>query len=345
MNNENNYNVNRENVISNNVLNNNPNMSVNTNETVNLNQNINSNIASSENSFKTSEIDNINDEVLIEAFIGEKYNKMTESGFSVPAIFLTSTYYFYRKMYLLGFLIAVIKLIIFFLPLKYLHLGFNVFLGVFTNKIYFKFINYKINKIKIKNKGKSQEQLVNICAFQGRTSIGAAISLTILQVIITIITIIIFIFGGLSFSLFSNTYKGVLTYRDIDVTEKFNVTIPKEFIKDSQRSIYYSYETKPSEVFSKCEFHFGAVDKFSDSKALIESMAKYSKASNTVSSSMINDINWDTFAENNPFGQTYYYALKKDGVVYLANYQIGKEADKNVCRQYQNAIINSISNK
>ncbi len=302
---------------------------------------------------------------LVKEFVGEKYNKISKSSFSIPAFFLSNLYYFYRKMYLFGFLIIAVNTFILNTPLKFFSIAFNVVLGLVTNKLYLRFSASKVNKIEMMNKDKDLNELAKICAKKGGTSIGAAIGLTFLALVISIVVLLILsvlgavtilssMFGGLikdtTSSILNPTddvYEGVLFHDDSkNASNYFVVTIPNGFEKDDFGQLSYSYTTNSEGVFNKCEFSLNAVQNFSSPDSLIESMAEYNEASDTISSNVINNINWTSFVVNDGFGTTTYYrATEKDGGIFLLEYEIEQEADQTVCEQYYNSIISSISYK
>ena len=96
----------------------------------NLQNNVNSNYLNN-NILNNQSAENDN-EYLIKIFVGEKYEKIKNSGFSFPCFFCGISYLLYRKMYLYAFL----TLLVCFTPLGFLT---NIILAIFINKWYLKF--------------------------------------------------------------------------------------------------------------------------------------------------------------------------------------------------------------
>ncbi len=115
------------------------------------------------------------DELLLSSYIGPNYEKIRSGSFNFAAAFLTNFYFFYRKMYLIGFIIVILNTIILIL----FNLGFIVSIilffvvGVFTNQIYMIHVKGKIRKIKADNPNLSREELANLCSKEGGTSLGS----------------------------------------------------------------------------------------------------------------------------------------------------------------------------
>ena len=166
------------NFVDNNV---NQNLMVDNNNQVNnqsVNNDINSNV----------------DEELVRAYVGEKYDKIKNSSFSLPTFFLGSLYLFYRKMYLYGWLMMLLG------PLSFI--GFIIFAIKFKD-VYLKDVSKKVNKIKLKNSNLSNEELKNICSKKGGTSIGGVLLNTfgIFVVLIVIVILLTFVLGASMFAM------------------------------------------------------------------------------------------------------------------------------------------------
>ena len=141
---------------------------------------------------------NIENEELLKVFIGNNYEKIIKNQFNFPAFFLGSIYFVYRKMYLYGFIIFILNLIISNVIENYMiaypiSLFLFILIGFFIDKIYIKFAKKKIEKIKSQNTEKNFEGIKNICVQEGRTSTNSAIIFGILVIAVSIV-IKIFIF-------------------------------------------------------------------------------------------------------------------------------------------------------
>ena len=117
-----------------------------------------------------------NDDELLKEFIGKNYDKITTRKFSFSGLFFSFGYMFYRKMFLYGFVLSVIELIIVnFVPAtisSIITLVIMVLCGLFVNKLYVGYAKKKIEKIKLENRNKDFSSLKTLCMMNGGTSIG-----------------------------------------------------------------------------------------------------------------------------------------------------------------------------
>ena len=125
------------------------------------------------------------DEYLLSSYIGPNYEKFKSGSFNVGAALLTNLYFFYRKMYLIGFIIVVLNTTVSILfNLSFIVSIFLFFiLGVFTNQVYITHAKNKVKKIKEDNPNLSKEELTKLCVREGGTSLGSTL-LGILTVLV-----------------------------------------------------------------------------------------------------------------------------------------------------------------
>ncbi len=119
----------------------------------------------------------VNNDSLVRAFVGEKYDSFVNDKFNVGAFFFTLLYMLYRKMYLYALIYFVCLSALEAIAVKFFYstIIINILCGLFMNKVYLYFSNKKVESIKQANAGKSEEELKAICIKKGGTSIGAAI--------------------------------------------------------------------------------------------------------------------------------------------------------------------------
>ena len=150
--------------------------------------------------------DDNEEENLLEAFVGPAYLDFVNGGFNVGAFFLTSLYFFYRKMFLYGlaFFIGQIGLSII---LKQFYFAFivNLACGFLTNKIYIGFAKGKVKKLSKKYSG---GELLSKCEEKGGTSVGLVILGVFAESILLIIVVFIMMFV-MGAALFSSILGGV----------------------------------------------------------------------------------------------------------------------------------------
>ena len=141
----------------------------------------------------------INDEELLKAFIGKNYEKITTKPFNFSGFFFTTFYMFYRKMFGYGILVFLIGFIILsFINNFIVTIVLNVLIGLLVNKIYLFYAHRKIAKIKAKNPGKNLNELKNICASKGGTSIGKIFLGLITELFMAVLLVLIAISIGIS---------------------------------------------------------------------------------------------------------------------------------------------------
>lgn len=118
------------------------------------------------------------DEILLENFIGNNAFKILTKKFSFPAFFLGPMYMLYRKLYLYGFALWILNVILaHFLPTYYMYINFgvSVVLALVFNKIYLNHAHEEISKLKRLNAGLSFDALVSECRRKGGTNIWVTI--------------------------------------------------------------------------------------------------------------------------------------------------------------------------
>ena len=114
-----------------------------------------------------------NDEELLRAFIGNNYEKITTRPFNFAGFFFTTFYMFYRKMFLYSILLFLVNLVVLNVINNFIvSILFNVVVGLFVNKVYLYYANKKVDKIKLQNLEKDVNELKEICATKGGTSVG-----------------------------------------------------------------------------------------------------------------------------------------------------------------------------
>lgn len=119
----------------------------------------------------------VNNDSLVRAFVGEKYDSFVNDKFNVGAFFFTLLYMLYRKMYVYALIYFVCLSAFESIAVKFFYstIILNILCGLFMNKVYLYFANKKVESIKQANAGKSEEELKAICIKKGGTSVGAAI--------------------------------------------------------------------------------------------------------------------------------------------------------------------------
>lgn len=306
-------------------------------------------------------------------FIGKNYNKLLYRKFSFSGFFFGGLYYMYRKMYLIGILLYVLTMcIILFLP-SYMNTtygvvivaGFSLLLcitvGFITNKLYISYAKKKLNKIRALNK--SYEESAKLCKKQGGTNLPFAFILCVLiSASFLFINTMLQDTGVLHLGMGDSDgnpnggddspeidvmYNGVVEH-DVSVTvlDDFTFQIPSDFIDGPMMSpdyIDYIYKSNISpDTYNACNFSIYSVVGYDSPSNLINSMASYFSALDTVTSVYIDGTEYSTFTVVGSTATTYYYSVETKGKVYLISYSIVNGTTKAICEQYHTQIINSI---
>lgn len=349
-----NVNDNFENINTNNMMSN-----VGNNQNIVMDNFGDNNAGNNQNNIHNN-VNSLDDEELVKAFIGNKYENIKNSSFSVPTILFGIFYLFYRKMYLYGFLMLLLG--------PFAFIGIIIFAIKFKD-IYMKFVNKKINKIKLNNFNKSYEEIKNICSKKGGTSLGMMFlcSFIVLLILIIFFMIIYFIlvFYLSYWLLFENTkhdnstvnnteniiidsnVPGTIMYdNSINTDEIFSLIVPEGFKKENTTGIKYSYSSDLNSSFSSCEFNIHAIAGHNSADEFVKYLKGYQyNDDNEVTQITINNINWYTYTANF-MGINYNYVAEKDGVVYTFVYEEGNDLnDFEFCNSSFQSVLNSIKFK
>ncbi len=309
------------------------------------------------------------DEVLLEAFVGENYNSFKTDSFNIGAFFLNTIYLFYRKMVLYALGISFIYFVLQFtpIPLFVLTLALVIFLGLFSNKLYLSFARKKVQSIKKKNPGSSLEQLKAICAKKGGTSIGFGFLGAFLEIIMMMIILFIAMFAILaaflaSFGInlsdikFDDTeeyepYEELLLLNvSGDTRNAFNLVAPTGF-KETGNNVDYEYEYTYYEANNSpsCSFSFAASSNNSEfsSNEIVNSYAEFNDlkgiSHSDVQTNTVNGIKWDSIKISDG-KDTIYYVTKYNGNIYYLRYLI-PSGSTSQCTNLVDSTIKGITTK
>lgn len=313
-----------------------------------------------------------NDKEYLKAYIGKNYEKIINSNISIPAFFFAELYWFYRKMFLFGLILGIIRILILNSPLGLFALIINVICIFVTNKVYLIDAKYKISKIKGKMYGKNSQEILNACASKGGTSIGLTVGGIAIEIVGIIIFLIVSLITGMASifnvdflnNLFSNvniniipnsssgeesnkTFDGTL-YFDVNtnITDKVAVNVPSVFEDESMDSheYAYTYNSNPSGVFGDCSFSLSIVSSYTNAENLATGMAEYYNGNTNIINTNVNGINWYGLNYSSVYNTTA-YLMELDNKVYLYEFEIGDDSDQAACNTYNEQIFNSISLK
>lgn len=142
------------------------------------------------------------DEELIEAYVGTKYDKFKKGKFNVWTLLFGPIYLAYRKMFWYGIGLCVVETIL----TNAIKIGFlfvlvlRIVLAIFINKFYLQDANKKVNKIKSENSNASTDVLLMASKLSGGVSKELlALAMYVTGTITTIALIISMITGTVNF--------------------------------------------------------------------------------------------------------------------------------------------------
>lgn len=158
-------------------------------QSINQNINVNSNQVGLQtmisNQQPAEESFEINDNELLNAYIGKNVTTLRDNSFSWCAFFFGTTYMFYRKMWIMGIINAVLRCI----PVVSIISAF--YFAINFKKEYVKNAISKIEQIKFDNPRTTQKELQYLCSKKGGTAIWAIIVFGVLPVIIVFLLSIV----------------------------------------------------------------------------------------------------------------------------------------------------------
>lgn len=171
------------------------------------------------------------DEILLKAYIGNNYEKITTRPFNFAGFFLGTFYLFYRKMFLYGLLLFLINFILMSLINNiFVSLIFCIIIGLLINKLYLKFAKKNIAKIKLQNTQANQNSLIELCTTKGRTSFGNVFLGLLGEIVIAFVVAQLMLLMG-----FNNMFQNIFQFNNNEnVTD--NNTQEENQNKDSNTS-------------------------------------------------------------------------------------------------------------
>lgn len=185
---------------------------------------------------------NSSDDVYLKAYVGENYEKIKNTRFSLPTFFLGGYYLLYRKLWLY----AILYIIINFFATIYIDTDYGVMISLALNLFFsFKFASLylakagnDIDKIKQQSLDKTNQEILALCRKKGGTNLVVPI---ILIVIITIISFIIF-FAALADDItkeLENNYQEQFTNEMYDLSYELPSQVTSIYKnKDFQKLVY-----------------------------------------------------------------------------------------------------------
>ena len=298
---------------------------------------------------------------ILPAFISKNENVFTDTMINIPALLLGELYYFYRKMYLYGFIIFFIKLALAItLNNLIIPLIINIPLMFATNAIYMSFARHNAKRLKKSNFDLLNERVLDLASKKGSPSIANILGGALIEVLITVITIIVLSLVGYetSFTKYTDPIKDLIfsqidtkqienitkyktTYKitiDTESEMKKNFTIPEGFIETKTNTAYKALYKATNKT---CTASLQKLATHETSQVISEKLAK--NYGTTVEKLQKGKLTWYGVKSTNNGTIKYEYLLDDYGVVYYFTYIIADENDANECIPYIENIIYSIN--
>lgn len=291
------------------------------------------------------------DKFLLEAFIGKNY-KHFKFFFNIPALFLTPLYLFYRKFIISGLLVTIIDIGF----IKYLNplfiIAVNVFVALTFNLVYKLKGKLAIRKIKKRYPKATPNALRDMVTREGGAGVGYVFLGILLELIITVVTVLILLKTGVIKEIPSNikdlankhTFP-TITDTKTNIQSYYTVNIPDVF-ENKSSSYEYRYVIEGEKEYSSCSFTLNEKINILGPEKLLKVMNFFEtwSSSDTVERKEANNIVWYTYSAKNINEKTEYYMTEKDKNTFLIEYNVQKDANP-VCEEFGKILIDSVVNK
>ncbi len=290
----------------------------------------------------------VNDIDLIDAYIGNNADKLKNGGFSINTFLFGVLYVLYRKMWLLGFVWLAINIIVsMFLPSisTYVTWGANIIISLQFKKLYLNHVSEEVNKIKIENPGKTNEQLMLLCSQKGGT--------TLIPVVIVgiIYGIMFFIAYTVVMGIMDDTKDKIKEQQDYynNMSTKtignLSYKVPDILFEDSTSTdtnkAYSSYSGT-----NFCTLIVSTTDAklyANDAKIFLEGHVSHS-ATDTYSGITAKSLNkraWYYAEVISDTDESYYYAILNNGKIYNLEFLIFNDENEK-CSEAREELANSL---
>ena len=299
----------------------------------------------------------VNVRELVQSFVGSEYNRISMSPFSFYGGLLTAFYFFYRKMYLGGFILAFINAFVIYMLFENYVIGLGLILGEFiimgllTNSLYMKFAKNQSIKIAATNPKLSQYELQKLCSLKGGTDVIISLILTAAILALTIF-VVYDVVGKPSFLELLPEKDGSITLdKSASLDEVVEYDLPSEFVRVKTGSVPYIIEEViwrrgKQLTIKSCGFNIYLVGGEESSKEFLKNMAeKEGRYSNNGTYTTIAGEVWDTYEYDKDEYYYYYRARKFNGHIVLVTFERHANATEGMCELHFENIMNSIKEK
>lgn len=277
-------------------------------------------------------------------YIGSNADRLMSGDFSFCNFFFGPLYMFYRKLWIIGFPLEVLLVLLSTYNAKIsicVCFVINIIISIKFKSLYRYYVNNRIHNIKIKNSGKSDEEIARICAKKGGTSI---LSMIFDPSITFGICFLLMLFKNNISSLFEDNEvepnEPVLENK-VDDYEGLLYLVPNSFIKDeSEKNKNRYFILSPTD---SCSFTIEAIPNpiYASSEEALKAL--YASGTDIKTSPFVNSHESFYYIKIlSTFETTYHYSIIKNNKLYIASFTISKD-DAGECSSAHYKIMNSLS--
>lgn len=293
----------------------------------------------------------VNDEDLIKAYVGNNYNTIKNTKFSIPTFFLGTYYFLYRKMWLyviLAIIISIASTIIAIVTdLWYISFAtslYMIFMSIKFSEIYLHTVRKRVENIKMNNQDKTGKELLDICKSKGGVSVLAVVITTIfiLPIVLFVTFFIIFygIFEGVGGDDFFNDNNSIenkseLKYELPDIYKKND----SSYNSDTYQSYRYNDTNNSCSISITNYATYG--DKSTEEHLKDNVISSMNEDVSEIKNATINNYKWSFVEINSTEKKEYKYASIYNERLYIVSYVINNDNNK-LCSNGYNTFISSL---
>ena len=287
-----------------------------------------------------------NEDALVCAYVGKNVEKIKENKFSWPVLFGGMFYFLYRKLYLYGYLYAIVLGCASSIH-TFLGLAVQIFVAFKFNGFYLNEVKNRVQKIKTKSPNASQAELEAKCRKSGGVNVGIVVFYLVLFLILIFLTIFM-AFVTLDLEKSGKNKDRVKSHNN-QVVENLSFTLPDGYQVEKDGS---SLNARIDEDGHSCAviISYGpTVGNESPKEILEEYIEMYKDLPNTKNSKILkawkNGHEWYTTTVTTNYESyvdtAYTWAANYNGMDYVVSVVTDQDS-KSACEEDRNTIVNSL---
>ena len=283
----------------------------------------------------------LDDESMIEEYVGGNYAKIRGSQFSLPFLLFGPFYAIYRKMYLFSIIYVFVSLVLlYFVPgLMVLPTVVAIVLAFNFNSIYLSFVTNKVREIR-KNAGSSERgEVLKLCRQLGGVSILPCLLLYLIVVCFSCIVLYPKYYDIVSkYGLFSNINDNKELYNELN----YNNPTDMNSLTTSSGDLVYAFNTEDD----SCEYSITIIDSKLSARNYLNNKTVYTgkDTKESIEEKTINNSTWEFMKVKTMSGTDVYdYAINYNHKTYNVVFKIYKDSSK--CMKNKDTLIESLKFK